>query len=103
MLPANLAGSARVGQIDPTHQARRLQPLRYGDGERVAIVVLAMDGPRCICRQDLSATFQAGIDPHAEVRDALNRPLPLSGGSVIEGILGSVLINIALQIQGPAS
>jgi hypothetical protein len=39
--------------------------------------------------EDLSATMfhLLGIDPHAEVRDALNRPLPLSGGSVIEGIL----------------
>jgi hypothetical protein len=39
--------------------------------------------------EDLSATMfhLLGIDPHAEVRDALNRPLPLSGGSAIEGIL----------------
>ena len=28
-----------------------------------------------------------GIDPHAEVRDALNRPFPISSGSVIEGVL----------------
>ncbi len=28
-----------------------------------------------------------GIDPHAEVRDALNRPLPVSSGSVIREIL----------------
>lgn len=39
--------------------------------------------------EDLSATMfhLLGIDPHAEVRDALSRPLPLSTGSVIEGIL----------------
>jgi uncharacterized protein (DUF1501 family) len=39
--------------------------------------------------EDLSATMfhLLGIDPHAEVRDALNRPLPLSTGSVIEGII----------------
>jgi hypothetical protein len=28
-----------------------------------------------------------GLDPHAEVRDALNRPLPISSGSVIAGVL----------------
>jgi hypothetical protein len=28
-----------------------------------------------------------GIDPHSEVRDALNRPFAISAGSVIEGIL----------------
>lgn len=39
--------------------------------------------------EDLSATMfhLLGIDPHTEVRDPLNRPLPLSPGSVIEGIL----------------
>lgn len=39
--------------------------------------------------EDLSATMfhMLGVDPHAEVRDALNRPLPLSGGSVLEGLL----------------
>jgi hypothetical protein len=39
--------------------------------------------------EDLSATMfhLLGVDPHAEVRDALNRPLPLSPGSVIDGIL----------------
>jgi uncharacterized protein (DUF1501 family) len=38
---------------------------------------------------DLSATMfhVLGIDPHAEVRDALNRPLPISGGEVVEAIL----------------
>jgi hypothetical protein len=42
------------------------------------------------CRpEDLSATLfhLLGIDPHTEVRDPLNRPLPISTGSVIEGVL----------------
>ena len=39
--------------------------------------------------EDLSATLfhLLGIDPHTEVRDALNRPLPISTGSVIRGVL----------------
>ncbi len=39
--------------------------------------------------EDLSATMfhLMGIDPHTLVRDPLNRPVPLSTGSVIEGIL----------------
>lgn len=39
--------------------------------------------------EDLAATLfhLLGIDPHAEVRDALNRPLPASSGKVIEGVL----------------
>jgi hypothetical protein len=39
--------------------------------------------------EDLSATMfhLLGVDPHSEVRDALSRPLPVSGGSVIDGIL----------------
>jgi hypothetical protein len=39
--------------------------------------------------EDLSATMfhLLGVDSHAEVRDALNRPLPLSTGSVLDGIL----------------
>ena len=39
--------------------------------------------------EDLSATMfhLLGLDPRAEVRDALNRPLPLSPGSVISGVL----------------
>ena len=39
--------------------------------------------------EDLSATLYhlLGIDPRTEVRDALQRPLPVSGGSVIDGIL----------------
>ena len=39
--------------------------------------------------EDLSATLfhLLGVDPHAEVRDPLNRPLPISAGSVISGVL----------------
>jgi hypothetical protein len=39
--------------------------------------------------EDLSATMfhLLGLDPHAEVRDALNRPLPISAGSVINGVV----------------
>jgi uncharacterized protein (DUF1501 family) len=39
--------------------------------------------------EDLSATLfhLLGINPETEVRDALDRPLPISPGSVIEGIL----------------
>jgi len=37
----------------------------------------------------LSATIfhVLGIDSHTEVRDALNRPLPVSTGSVIQDVL----------------
>ncbi|MGL4555590.1 MAG: DUF1501 domain-containing protein [Gemmataceae bacterium] len=40
--------------------------------------------------EDLSATMfhLLGLRPEAEVRDALNRPLPISPGQVIEGVLG---------------
>jgi uncharacterized protein (DUF1501 family) len=39
--------------------------------------------------EDLSATMfhLLGIDPRSEVRDALNRPLPISTGEVISGVL----------------
>jgi hypothetical protein len=39
--------------------------------------------------EDLSATLfhLVGIDPHTEVRDPFNRPLPLSTGSVITAVL----------------
>lgn len=38
---------------------------------------------------DIAATLyhMLGIDPHTEVRDALNRPLPIAHGNVIQGIL----------------
>jgi hypothetical protein len=45
---------------------------------------------RDACRpEDLSATMfhLLGIDPHSEVRDALNRPLPVSAGSVLSGVI----------------
>jgi hypothetical protein len=39
--------------------------------------------------EDLSATMfhLLGLDPAAEVLDPLNRPLPISPGKVIEGVL----------------
>jgi hypothetical protein len=39
--------------------------------------------------EDLSATMfhLLGLNPESEVRDALNRPLPISPGQVIEGVL----------------
>ena len=39
--------------------------------------------------EDLSATIfhLLGIDPGTEVYDSLNRPLPISPGRVIEGVL----------------
>lgn len=38
---------------------------------------------------DLAATVFAllGIDPHTEVRDKLNRPLPVSGGKIVTGVM----------------
>jgi uncharacterized protein (DUF1501 family) len=38
---------------------------------------------------DLAATMFAllGIDPHTEVRDSLDRPLPIAAGEVLHGIL----------------
>jgi hypothetical protein len=39
--------------------------------------------------EDLAATMfhLLGIDPRTEVADALNRPLPVSTGGVIDGVL----------------
>jgi uncharacterized protein DUF1501 len=39
--------------------------------------------------EDLSATmfYLLGIDPKTEIRDALNRPLPISSGDTIHGVL----------------
>jgi hypothetical protein len=38
--------------------------------------------------EDLSATLfhLLGIDPKSEVRDAVNRPMPISTGNVIDGV-----------------
>ena len=57
----------------------------HGVSDRMAAYP-SRDGVR---PEDLSATMfhLLGIDSHAEVRDALNRPLPVSGGSVIEGVI----------------
>jgi hypothetical protein len=39
--------------------------------------------------EDLAATifYLLGIDPHTEVYDPLNRPLPIAKGSVMTGLL----------------
>ena len=39
--------------------------------------------------EDLSATMfhLLGIDPETEIRDALNRPLPISRGKVIDDVI----------------
>jgi hypothetical protein len=57
----------------------------HGASDRIGAYP-ARDGVR---PEDLSATIfhLLGIDPHQEVRDPLNRPLPLSMRSVIDGIL----------------
>jgi uncharacterized protein (DUF1501 family) len=57
----------------------------HGVSDRIAAFP-SQDGVR---PEDLSATMfhLLGIDPHTEVRDSLNRPLPISGGAVISGVL----------------
>jgi Protein of unknown function (DUF1501) len=57
----------------------------YGASDRLG----AFPSRDAVRPEDLSATMfhLLGIDPHAEVRDALNRPLPVSPGSIIRGIL----------------
>lgn len=57
----------------------------YGSSDRIG----AYPAANPVRPEDLAATFYhiLGIDPHAEMRDALNRPFPISPGSVIEGIL----------------
>jgi hypothetical protein len=39
--------------------------------------------------EDLAATMfeSLGLDPEAEIRDSLNRPLPISRGKVIKEVL----------------
>ncbi len=57
----------------------------YGSSDRIG----AFPSANAVRPEDLSATIYhlLGIDPRSEVRDPLNRPLPISSGSVIEGIL----------------
>ncbi len=57
----------------------------YGSSDRIG----AYPSANAVRPEDLSATIYhlLGIDPRSEVRDPLNRPLPISSGSVIEGIL----------------
>jgi hypothetical protein len=42
-----------------------------------------------VAPEDLSATMfhLLGIDPKTQIRDALNRPFPISTGEVIHGVL----------------
>ena len=61
-----------------------------GEDARYKLAILASLAFHTSVRpEDISATVfhLLGIEPHSEVRDALNRPLPISGGSVIDGIL----------------
>jgi hypothetical protein len=57
----------------------------YGSSDRMG----AYPSANAVRPEDLAATIYhlLGIDPRAEIRDALNRPFPISAGSVIEGIL----------------
>ncbi len=57
----------------------------YGSSDRLG----AYPSANPVRPEDISATVYhlLGIDPHAEMRDALNRPLPLSAGSVIREII----------------
>jgi hypothetical protein len=57
----------------------------YGASDRIG----AFPARDPVRPEDLSATMfhLLGIDPHMEIRDALNRPLPISSGSVLQGVL----------------
>ena len=57
----------------------------YGSSDRIG----AYPSANSVRPEDLAATIYhlLGIDPRTEVRDPLNRPFPISTGSVIEGIL----------------
>ena len=39
--------------------------------------------------EDLAATmfYLLGIDPHAEMKDHLNRPRPLAEGQIVQGVI----------------
>jgi hypothetical protein len=58
----------------------------YGSSDRIG----AYPAANPVRPEDISATLYhlLGLDPHTEMRDALNRPLPLSTGTVIEEIVG---------------
>jgi hypothetical protein len=59
--------------------------LTFGTSDRIG----AYPASDPVRPEDLSATMfhLLGLDPAKEVRDALNRPLPISPGKVIEGVL----------------
>ncbi len=56
----------------------------FGSSDRIG----AYPSTNPVRPEDLAATLYhlLGIDPHSEVRDALNRPLGISSGSVIDGV-----------------
>jgi hypothetical protein len=58
---------------------------RYGRSDREG----AFPARDPVRPDDLAATMfhLLGIDPHIEVRDTLDRPLPLAAGEVVEGVL----------------
>lgn len=58
---------------------------RYGESDGFG----AYPAGNAVRPDDLAATMFAllGIDPATEVRDPLNRPLPIAAGQVIEGVL----------------
>jgi uncharacterized protein (DUF1501 family) len=57
----------------------------YGSSDKIG----AFPATAPVRPEDLSATMfhLLGIDPKSEVRDALNRPLPISAGNVLTGVL----------------
>lgn len=57
----------------------------HGSSDRIG----AYPSASAVRPEDIAATVYhlLGIDPHTEVRDALNRPFAISPGSVIEGIV----------------
>ena len=59
---------------------------RYGESDRHG----AYPATDAVRPDDLAATMfhLLGIDPQTEMRDAFDRPLPLAGGEVIQGVIG---------------
>jgi hypothetical protein len=89
--------SPRIGPTNPgrDHWPQCYSVLLAGGGVKRGFVYGASDSTggypsRDACRpEDLAATMYhlLGIDPTIEIRDSLNRPLPISRGSVLTGIL----------------
>ena len=59
--------------------------LAYGTSDKQA----AYPDRDPVMLDDLTATIYAllGIDPHTEIRDKLNRPLPISAGKIVTGLM----------------